>query len=200
MPTSGLLRFLCDPFAGMDKQVVALDAIAAGLGAMFPSPALAVVIMHELTLAAGLSIFSGSYIERVSTSMLGATVSWVIFNSFGGRKIIPGPSGDWGPVPGAATSWDLNLCLSHTAPRGKHCSALNGVGGGADTGTHSLSMLLSPPGSSDDEHLEHLGKAVLLGFASSAVGLVALLEMGLMRQVSLSFASRSSLLTCCNLW
>jgi hypothetical protein len=33
--------------------VLALDAISAGLGAMFPTPALAILIMHELTLAAG---------------------------------------------------------------------------------------------------------------------------------------------------
>ena len=67
----GFLGFLCHPLKGMDKQVVALDAIAAGLGAMFPTPGLSVLIMHELTLAAGLSIFSSAYMERISTSLFG---------------------------------------------------------------------------------------------------------------------------------
>ena len=70
----------------MKNQVVALDAIASGLGALFPTPALAVLITHELSLAAGLVLFSASYMERVTTSLAGACISWVR-NSEGGRGL-----------------------------------------------------------------------------------------------------------------
>lgn len=82
--------------------MLALDAISAGLGAMFPTPALAILIMHELTLAAGLNIFAANYMERVTTSLFGAILSWTVFNKLGGKHILPNfHDGTFGTVPGA---------------------------------------------------------------------------------------------------
>jgi hypothetical protein len=158
----------------MNQAVVALDAIAAGLGAMFPTPALAVLMMHELTLAANLNIFASDYMERITSSLLGATLSWLVFNRAGGKNLIPtfnqpaagdeddgggggggGGRGHWKgiPVPGAAEMWNTNLCLSDNP--------------------------------SEDQHnkMTHYRTAAVLGFVSAGVGLVMLLSMGLFRKI-----------------
>jgi len=61
-----------------------------------------------------------------------------------------------------------------------------GIGGISNTTSHHRAHPTCCPVSpwpADEEHLSKLGTAVLLGLASSAVGIVALLLMGLFRQV-----------------
>ena len=62
----------------LNARTLALDTIASGWGALFPTPLLAVVLVQELALASGLDFLTSStYIERCATSLLGTTLCWV---------------------------------------------------------------------------------------------------------------------------
>lgn len=62
----------------LNARTLALDTIASGLGALFPTPLLSVVLVQELALASGLDFLTSSaYIERCATSLLGTTLCWV---------------------------------------------------------------------------------------------------------------------------
>jgi len=143
-----LQKFWREPTRKMSRSVVALDALAAGLSAMFSTPLISVLLMLEMGLAAGSNVIVENYVERLTSAVFGGVFAWVIFNVIGEKDIIPlaNPAG-FNHIINAGSSWDEDQCLAH------------------DKSGHP-------------DNLQHLGTAALLGVVSAAIGFCLVTVIG----------------------
>ena len=72
------------------KHAVALDGMAAALGALFPAPVLGVVILLELGIVSRNSrVFVGSFYERFVTASVAAIVAASVYGAICKSKVVP---------------------------------------------------------------------------------------------------------------